>query len=66
MLASKPTRTPCARNLRLVPMEGVTLSNPHEYLNLVGSLHYLTITRPNLFFAMHQVCQFMFTPTGLI
>ena len=31
MLASKPARTPCAPNLRLVPMESIALANPHEY-----------------------------------
>ena len=64
MLSSKVDRTPCAPNLRLVPNEGHFLANPHEYRNLDGSLHYLTFTRPDLSFAVHQVCQFMVVPTN--
>ena len=63
MLSSKPTRSPCAPTLRLVPHEGSILPSPHKYRSMVGSLHYLTFTRPDLSFAVHQVCQFMNTPT---
>ena len=65
MQSSKPARSPCAPHLRLVPNEGSLLSNPHEYRSLVGSLHYLTFTRPDLSFAVHQVCQFMSFPTDI-
>ena len=63
MYTSKPARTPSAPNTRLTPTDGSLLSNPHEYRSLVGSLHYLTFTRPNLSFAVQQVCQFMSHPT---
>lgn len=62
---SKPARTPCAPKSRLVPTEGSMLSNPHEYRCLVGSLHHLTFTLPDLSFAVQQVCQFMSTPTDV-
>ena len=65
MQSSKPARSPCAPHLRLVPNEGSLLSNPHEYRSLVGSLHYLTFIRPDLSFAVHQVCQFMCFPTDI-
>lgn len=61
MLSAKLTKTPYAPNLRLVPTTGSLLANLHEYRSIVGSLHYLTFTRPDLSFAMHQVCQFMST-----
>ncbi|XP_065632023.1 uncharacterized mitochondrial protein AtMg00810-like [Quercus suber] len=63
MHTSKPARSPCAPNIRLVPTEGSPLLNPHEYRSMVGSLHYLTFTRPDLSFSVHQVCQFMANPT---
>lgn len=68
MLSAKPAKTSYAPNLRLVPVEGSLLANPHVYRNMVGSLHYLTFTRPDLSFTVHQVCQFMSTPneTNLI
>ena len=65
MQSSKPERSPCAPYLRLVPNEGSLLSNPHEYRSLVGSLHYLTFTKPDLSFAVHQVCQFISFPTDI-
>ena len=65
MQSSKPARSPCAPHLRLVPNEGFLLSNPHEYRSLVGFLHYLTFTRLDLSFAMHQVCQFMSFSTDI-
>ena len=62
MLSAKPAKTPCAPNLRLVPATSSLLSNPHEYRSIVGYLHYLTFTRLDLSFAVHQVCQFMSAP----
>lgn len=62
MLSTTPAKTACAPNLRLVPAEGSLFANPHVYRGMVGSLHYLTSTRPGLSFAIHQVCQFMFAP----
>ena len=66
MHTSKPARTPCAPNTRLSPTDGALLSNPHEFRSLVGSLHYLTFTRPNLSFAVQQVCQFMFVAKRIL
>lgn len=38
------------------------LSNPKEYRSIVGTLQFLTWTRPNLSFAANQVCQFLHCP----
>ena len=62
MLSAKPAKTPCAPNLRLVPAEGSFFANPHVYRGMVGLLHYLTFTRLDLSFAVHQVYQCMFAP----
>ena len=53
MLSAKPAKTPCASNLRLVLATNSLLANPHEYRSIVGSLYYLTFTRPDLSFAVH-------------
>ena len=53
MLSAKPAKTPCASNLRLVLATNSLLANPHEYRSMVGSLYYLTFTRPDLSFAVH-------------
>ena len=60
---SKPTKTPCCPSTRLLPHVGVALSNPTEFQSMVGALQYLTFTRPNLAFSVHQLCQFMSKPT---
>uniref|UniRef100_A0A2N9J6E2 Integrase catalytic domain-containing protein n=1 Tax=Fagus sylvatica TaxID=28930 RepID=A0A2N9J6E2_FAGSY len=64
MVDSKPAKTPCSPNTRLSLHEGDILSDPHGYRSLVGALHYLTFTRPDISFAVHQVCQYMSTPTS--
>ena len=62
---SKPTKTPCYPSTRLLPHDGVALSGPIKYRSLVGALQYLTFTRPNLAFSVHQLCQFMSNPTTI-
>jgi hypothetical protein len=35
------------------------------YRSLVGVLQYLTLTRPDLSFVVHHVCQFLHCPTSV-
>uniref|UniRef100_A0A2N9GEN7 Reverse transcriptase Ty1/copia-type domain-containing protein n=1 Tax=Fagus sylvatica TaxID=28930 RepID=A0A2N9GEN7_FAGSY len=64
MVDSKPAKTPCSPNTRLSMHEGDLLSDPHGYRSLVRVLHYLTFTRPDISFVVHQVCQYMAAPTS--
>ncbi|KAF3625973.1 hypothetical protein T459_30520 [Capsicum annuum] len=44
----------------------ITIGSPvdaSDYRSIVGGLPYLTLTRPNLTYAINQVCQFMQAPT---
>ena len=41
---------------------GVPLADPSHYRCLVGSLQYVTLTRPGILFDIHQVCRFMQPP----
>ncbi|CAL1405972.1 unnamed protein product [Linum trigynum] len=54
-----PVSTPMEANLHLSRESGVPLVNPSQYRHIVGSLMYLTHTRPDISFAVHVVSQFM-------
>ena len=62
---SKPTKTPCCLATKLTPDSSLRLSDPSTYRSMVGALHYLTFTRPDLAFSVHQLCQFMQFPTTI-
>ena len=50
---SKIVDTSVELNAHLIPTEGKPLSNPFLYRRLVGSLIYLTVTRPDISYAVH-------------
>ncbi|KAB2613607.1 S2-RNase [Pyrus ussuriensis x Pyrus communis] len=62
MLDSKPCSTPYLPYNRLVLDDRKPYNNPALYRIVVGALQYLTFTRLDIVFVMHQVCQFMQTP----
>ena len=57
--------TPIELNVKLRKEEGNLLVDPSLYRKLVGSLVYLTITRPDISFVVQQVSQFLQTPRHL-
>ncbi|KAJ9542170.1 LOW QUALITY PROTEIN: hypothetical protein OSB04_028676 [Centaurea solstitialis] len=59
---TKVASTPLEHNLHLTPSAGTPLQDPTRYRQLVGSLVYLTVTRPDIAYAVHTVSQFMATP----
>ena len=59
---SKTVDTPVELNAHLTPSGGEPLSNPSLYRRLVGNLVYLTVTRPNISYAIHQVSQYLSAP----
>jgi hypothetical protein len=61
-LGSKPVATPMEPNLKLMPDEGDFVDDPDTYCRLVGKLIYLTITRPDISYAVSIVSQFMTNP----
>ena len=56
---SSPVDTPLEVNVKFRRNDGDLLPNQTLYRQLVGNLNYLTITRPDIFFAVQQVSQFM-------
>ena len=59
---SKTVDTLIELNAHLTLLGGKPLSNPSLYRHLFGSLVYLTITRPDIFYVIHQVSQYLSTP----
>ena len=59
---SKTIDTPVELNAYLTPSGGKPLSNPSLYRRLVGSLVYLTVTRLEISYAIHQASQYLSTP----
>ena len=59
---SKIVDTLVELNAHLTPTGGKPLSNPFLYKRVVGSLVYLTVIRPEISYAVHQVSQYLSTP----
>ena len=62
LLGSKPVETPMNPNVKLYEDQGELLSNAKRYRHLVGKLNYLTITHPDILFAVSVLSPFMKDP----
>lgn len=60
-LACKPLHLPMDPKVRLSSFEGDLLSDvdASSYRRLIGALLYLTISRPDIIFAVHNLSQFV-------
>ncbi|KAH9685044.1 protein kinase domain-containing protein [Citrus sinensis] len=61
-LGTRPCSFPMEQNLKLSNDQGTLCQNPDQYRQLVGRLIYLTITRPEITYAVNILSQFMHTP----
>ncbi|XP_060668454.1 uncharacterized mitochondrial protein AtMg00810-like [Ziziphus jujuba] len=62
---STPMDTPLEVNVKYSQTDGDLLPDPTIYRRLVGSLIYLTITRPDISYAVNLMSQFMHQPRHL-
>ncbi len=62
MTGCKPILIPLEQNVKLSADEGDLVQDTTMYRHIVGSLIYMTITRPDLSYAVGMVSQFMQTP----
>ncbi|XP_020234117.1 uncharacterized protein LOC109814165 [Cajanus cajan] len=58
----KPIDSPMDSNQKLIVDQGEAFPDPERYRRLMGKLIYLTITRPDISFAVGVVSQFMQNP----
>lgn len=65
MWSCKPVDTPFSTSEKLSITDGTSLGEEDStrYRSVVGALQYLTLTRPDLSFAVNKVCQFLHSPT---
>jgi hypothetical protein len=61
----KSVSAPMTAADKLLPNDGNLLGpkDATQYRSVVGALHYLTLTRPDLSLAVNRVCQFLHSPS---
>jgi len=61
LLGAAPINTPMERGLKL-SNKGTLLKEPNRYRRLIGRLIYLTVSRPDITYAIHVLSRFMHQP----
>ena len=64
MLGARPSSFPMEQHLNLLPSDGEPLTDPSIYRRLIGRLLYLTVTRPDIQYAVNTLSQFMQAPSS--
>ncbi|XP_013639800.1 PREDICTED: uncharacterized mitochondrial protein AtMg00810-like [Brassica oleracea var. oleracea] len=62
MSECKPCATPVDLKSKLAEEAGKPVADPTHYRSLAGALQYLTFTRPDISYAVQQLCLFMHVP----
>ena len=62
MHLAKPILSPMSTVSSLSNFDGTFMAEPTLYRRTVGALHYLSITRPDIAFAVNKVSQFSHAP----
>ena len=61
-LGCKLAKTPMEQNIKLSTYKGEELKDPSLYRRMIERLLYLTITRPDITYAIHRLSQYMVKP----
>ena len=62
MFGCKPCSTPVDLQAKLSADSGHAVHDTTQFRSLVGALKYLTFTRPNITYAVQQICLHMHDP----
>ncbi|KAJ0615754.1 putative RNA-directed DNA polymerase [Helianthus annuus] len=60
---ANPVTSPITTTANLSLGDSPLFDNPVRYRQIVGALQYVTLSRPDITFAVNKVCQFMHSPT---
>jgi hypothetical protein len=60
---AKPYGAPCVAGSKMSRFDGEPLVDPTLFRHVFGALQFATLTRPDLAYAMNQLCQHMHRPT---
>lgn len=63
MQSATPLKLPMDPHVKLTLKKGNFLHDPQPYQHLMGKFIYLTLTRPDLSYPVHNLAQFMHKPT---
>ncbi|KAE8713006.1 hypothetical protein F3Y22_tig00110220pilonHSYRG00054 [Hibiscus syriacus] len=62
MYSCKPSQTPIDTKPKVSANSGARYADPTQYRSLAGALQYLTFTRPDISYAVQQICLHMHDP----
>ena len=62
MLGCKPAKTQMKQQLKLSKCNGDVLKDVGQYRRLIEKLMYLTLSRPDITYAVHKISQFLAQP----
>lgn len=62
MTGVKPAKFPLPKGLKLSSDSGDLISNPSQYQGIIGRLLYLTLTRPDISYAVQHLSQYLQQP----
>lgn len=63
MMNAKPVQTPLAMSTILSLHDGALSTDTSRYKQVVGSLQYILLTRPDMAFAVNHMSQFIHSPS---
>ncbi|KAJ0483795.1 putative RNA-directed DNA polymerase [Helianthus annuus] len=63
LIDCKPVPSPMSNSQVLSLGDSAQLNDPTKYRQTVGALQYVTLSRPDITYAVNKVCQYMHAPT---